>query len=83
MLLPEYYSNIILCIPKSSAFSKDHMIGITQGWIFGSNLEYAVPLTEENITWTASHGKEGIVFSGFWEQVIVKKKDEKGNHNKK
>ena len=75
LLQSEYYNNIILCIPKSTELSKDHIIGVTQGWIFDGNLEYAVPLTEENITWTASHGKDGIVFSGFWEQVIVKKKE--------
>ena len=80
MFLPEYFDNILLCIPKSSSFSKDHIIAVTKGWIFDGNLEYAVPLTEENITWTASHGKEGIVFSGFWEQVIVKKKGNKTNN---
>ena len=83
LLLPQYYNDILLCIPKSSSFSKDHIIGITKGWIFDGNLEYAMPLTEDNITWSASHGKEGLVFSGFWEQVIVKKKDKKPNTKQK
>ena len=83
LFIPQYYNNILLCIPKSSSFSKDHIIGITKGWIFDGNLEYAMPLTEENITWSASHGKEGLVFSGFWEQVIVKKKDKKPNEKQK
>ena len=32
---------IMLCISKSTSFSKDHIIGIINGWIFDGNLTYA------------------------------------------
>ena len=66
-----YYKQVILCIPKSSCFSRDHIIGISRGWIFDGNLPYGIPLNEENLTWCTSHGREDEVFAGFWEQVQV------------
>ena len=69
-----YYNNIVLCIPKSSSFAKDHIVGITKGWIFDGNLSYALPLTEENLTWSTTHGKGQEVFSQFVEQVQVLQK---------
>ena len=70
-----YYSNIMLCIPKSTAMVKDHIIGVTNGWIFDGNLVYAIPLNESNLTWCTSHGKTGEVFTGFCEQLEISLKD--------
>ena len=75
LLKDPYYSRIMLCIPRSSSFSKDHIIGISQGWIFDGNLQYAIPLNEENLTWSTSHGKRGEVFTSFIEQLQVSLKD--------
>ena len=73
----------MLCIPKSSCFSRDHIIGITRGWIFDGNLPYAIPLNEENLTWCASHGKEDEIYTGFWEQIEVFVKETKKEAKKK
>ena len=72
-----FYYKVMLCIPKSSNFSRDHIIGITQGWIFDGNLSYAIPLNEENLTWWCSHGQVGEIFNGFCEQIQVGFMDEK------
>ena len=72
-----FYSNIMLCIPKSTSMLKDHIIGITNGWIFDGNLVYAIPLNESNLTWCTSHGKTGEVFTGFCEQLEIRLKDPK------
>ena len=69
-----YYDSIILCIPKSTGFSRDHIIGITKGWIFDGNLSYAIPLNEKNLTWCTSHGRENEFFTGFWEQIAIVKR---------
>ena len=75
LLRDPHYSRIMLCIPRSSSFSKDHIIGITHGWIFDGNLLYAIPLNEENLTWCTSHGKRGEVFTNFIEQMAVFPRD--------
>ena len=67
----ECYHSIILCIINSSSFSRDHMIAIANGWIFDSNLPYALPLNEDSLNWCASHGKEGFYFDRFVEHVQV------------
>ena len=72
-----YYYTIMLCIPKTTNFSRDHIIGITQGWIFDGNLPYAIPLNEDNLSWCSSHGQSGEVFTGFCEQIQVCVKEEK------
>ena len=61
-----YYS-VVLCLPKSTTFSRDHIFAISQGWIFDSNLDYAILLNETNLSWCAGHGKDDIRFSGFHE----------------
>ena len=70
-----YYNTVVLCIPKSSSFAKDHIIAITKGWIFDGNLIYAMPLTEENLTWSTTRGESEQAFSKFVEQVQVIKKN--------
>ena len=59
----ECYESIMLCIIQSSSFSRDHIIAITRGWIFDSNLTYALTLNATNLDWCASHGKDGFFFS--------------------
>ena len=70
-----FYS-VILCLPKSTILSRDHIFAVSQGWIFDGNLSYAVGLTMENLNWSTGHGKEDINFSGFHEmyQIELKKK---------
>ena len=72
-----YYYKIMLCIPKSTSLNRDHIIGITQGWIFDGNLSYAIPLNEDNLSWSASHGESGEVFAGFCEQIQVGLREER------
>ena len=67
----------MLCIPKSTSLNRDHIIGITQGWIFDGNLSYAIPLNEDNLSWSASHGESGEVFAGFCEQIQVGLREER------
>ena len=80
-----FYQHVVLCMPKSSCFSRDHIIGITRGWIFDGNLPYAIQLNEENLTWCTSHGRENEVFTGFWEQVYFfwEPKEKKGKNRNK
>ena len=80
-----FYKHVVLCMPKSSSFSRDHIIGISRGWIFDGNLPYAIPLNEDNLTWCTSHGCENEVFTGFWEQVyfFYEPKEKKQNKRKK
>ena len=65
------FHSIMICIIKDSSFSRDHMIAIANGWIFDSNLHYALPLNEDSLNWCASHGKEGYCFDKFVEHVQV------------
>ena len=67
----ECYKSIQLCIVHSTAFSRDHIIAIAAGWIFDSNLTFAIPLNEKNLHWCASHGKKGVFFERFVEQVEI------------
>ena len=66
----KYYNSIMLCLLKTSSMSRDHIIGISRGWIFEPNLPYAILLNLENMNWCAGHGKN-ILFNGFYEQVQI------------
>ena len=67
----EYFHSIILCILKSTDMSRDHIIAISQGWIFDGNLTYALALNVHNLSWCAVHGTEYGTFTGFYEQVQI------------
>ena len=77
----ECYESIMLCIIQSSSFSRDHIIAISGGQIFDSNLTYALTLNATNLDWCASHGKDGIFFQKFLEQVKIGKREK--NRSKK
>ena len=73
-----FYS-IILCLPKSTNLSRDHIFAIVQGWIFDSNLSYGIALNLDNLNWSAGHGKNDVAFSGFHEvyQISLRKQKKK------
>ena len=79
----ECFHSIMICIIKDSSFSRDHMISIANGWIFDSNLPYALPLNEDSLNWCASHGKEGYCFDKFVEHVQVGRKKQGKEKNQK
>ena len=59
----------MVCILKSNIMSREHMIAISNGWIFDANLSYAIALNETNLNWcTGKHQ-----FIGFYEQVQFEK----------
>ena len=70
----ECYQSIQLCIVKSTSFSRDHIIAIAAGWIFDSNLTYAISLNEKNLHWCAGHGRGEVFFERFLEQVEIGKR---------
>ena len=65
---------IQLCIIQTTSFSRDHIIALAGGWIFDSNLTFAIPLNANNLNWCANHGKQDVYFEQFIEQVEVGKK---------
>ena len=79
----KYYDNIFLCIVKSNLLSRDHIIAITRGWIFDGNLKYAIVLNEQNLNWCAGHGKPGIYFIGFYEQIQIGIKEKSSKQKEK
>ena len=54
--------------------SRDHIIAFSQGWIFDSNLEYAIDFSDDNLNWCVGKGKEHEVFGGFHEVVQFRKR---------
>ena len=67
----EYFNSIMLCILKSEDNSRDHIVAISQGWIFDGNLTHALSLNVGNLTWCSSNGKSNNMFIGFYEQVQI------------
>ena len=65
------HDSIILGILRTSLRSRDHMIAICNGLIFDGNLSYAIPLNLESLNWCAGHGKQEVLFDGFFEQVQI------------
>ena len=68
----DLYDSVILCILCTTKMSKDHIIAISQGWIFDGNLKYAITCNEDNLNWCAGHGNENETFGGFYEQVQIR-----------
>ena len=73
--MTKYYDHILLYIIKSNLLSRDHIIAIIKGWIFDGNLNYAIASNEENLIWCAGHGKPGIYFVVFYEQIQISIKE--------
>ena len=70
----EYFYSVILCFLRSTKMSRDHIIAISQGWIFDSNLKYAIDFSDDNLNWCVGQGKEHEVFGGFHEVVQFRKR---------
>ena len=69
-----YFDSIMICILKAADMSRDHIVAITKGWIFDGNLNYALKLDEDSLTWCCSQGDSDCIFVGFYEQVQIYKK---------
>jgi hypothetical protein len=70
----EYFYSVILCFLRSTKMSRDHIIAFSQGWIFDSNLDYAIDFSDDNLNWCVGKGKEHEVFGGFHEVVQFRKR---------
>ena len=69
-----YYYAVVVALLKDSLGSKDHIVSFSEGWLFDSNLTYALPLTINNLNWCCGNHINGATFEGFHESFVIKEK---------
>ena len=68
---PSFYKVIVVCLLRGSDESRDHIVSISHGWIFDSNLDFAIPLKKESLDWCCGYKQNASTFEGFWEMFYV------------
>jgi hypothetical protein len=66
-----HYKLIVISLLRGSDDSRDHIVSISHGWIFDSNLDFALPLNKESLDWCCGFMQNGTTFDGFWEMASV------------
>ena len=70
----QIYFDVVAGLLNDTLSSKDHIVSFSQGWIFDSNLPYAIPITEDNLNWCCGKHQNGAEFLGFHELLSIQKK---------
>ena len=65
------WKSIVIFLLRGSDHSRDHIVSISHGWIFDSNLDFALPLNKESLDWCCGFRQNGTTFEGCWEMCIV------------
>ena len=73
MMKDQIYYKVVVGLLKDSLGSKDHIISFCQGWIFDSNLPYAIAISDVNLDWCCGNHVNEAMFDGFHELFIVEK----------
>ena len=66
--LPPYHDDVTLCLLIDSKGGRSHAVSLWNGWIFDSNLTYAIPFGKLSLDWCcADESKKGneCCFNGF------------------
>ena len=66
-----FWKSIVICLLRGSDHSRDHIVSISHGWIFDSNLDFALPLNKESLDWCCGFRQNGTTFEGCWEMCFV------------
>ena len=61
------------CLIKGTNGTQDNINAIVQGWIFDSNLGFAIPCYQKHLDWCCGATKNQTNFVGFCEMVQVYK----------
>ena len=67
----KYYQSIMICLIKGTNVFHDNLISIVRGWIFDSNLSFAIPLDKKHLEWCSGATNNESTFGGFCEMVQV------------
>jgi len=75
---PPYHKDVILCLLVDSDGGKSHAVSLWDGWIFDSNIGYAIPFLQESLDWCCSGDDVKCEFCCFGTTIrLVLKKDTK------
>ena len=68
------FYDIVICLLQDTNKSKDHIIGISNGWIFDSRLSFTLPLEKDNLDKVCGSLLSGDQFISFHEQIRIRLK---------
>ena len=74
MKYKDAYYDIVICLIQDTKKSKDHIIGISNGWIFDSRLSFTLPLEKNNLDKVCGSLSSGDQFISFHEQIRIQLK---------
>ena len=60
---PPYHEDVILCLLGDSRGGRGHAVSLWNGWIFDSNISYAIPFCDESLNWCCSDEEGQCGFS--------------------
>jgi hypothetical protein len=67
-----YLKTIFICLLRVSDGSRDHIVSISNTWIFDSNLDFTLPLKKESLDWCCGSKQNGFSYVGYWKMAYVR-----------
>lgn len=77
MMNDHLYYKVVVALLNDSLGSKDHIVSFCQGWLFDSNLNYALPISNLNLDWCCGNHVNDAIFTGFHELFSIEKRVQK------
>ena len=68
------YDHVVVALLKDSRLAKDHIVTFCRGWIFDSNLTFAIPISNINLDWCCGNSDNDAMFIGFYELFSIYEK---------
>ena len=65
-----YPPEIYLCVIVGTDNGRNHTIALWNGWVFDSNLAYAVPYSKDSLDWCSGGGEYTCEFKKFGRTAI-------------
>ena len=71
-----FSADVHLCEVVGMDNARDHVVGLWNGWIFDSNLNYALPYSKESLDWCSGGGEYKCEFKHFGKTLIFERTNE-------